>query len=193
MTIKEIYKMQKDLDDLIIKKKELEVDNKTLLTTRLLALFVELGELSEERRKAGANCKINPMGNRDIRDKAIEKALEEYVDCMHFVFSIANALDLEDYIENHELKEFLHVPKKIDFLIILSNFTNYISNWKYWKKEKKHDKEELYSQWKNLLNYFVSMSGTTSIYEAGSFKIEEIEEAYKAKMKKNYERQENNY
>ena len=98
MTIKEIYKMQKDLDDLIIKKKELDVDNKTLLNTRLLALFVELGEYEEEVRNWFANLRyLNPLGNPTSK----EKALEEYVDCMHFIFSIANALDLEGNMEDY--------------------------------------------------------------------------------------------
>lgn len=189
MKIKEIYKMQEELDNSIIIKKNLNVDAKTLLNTRLLALYVELGEFEEERRKYFANNTGNVMGSREIRDKAREKALEEYVDCMHFVFSIANALDLQDYIKDYDLKDSIYVPNKSQFIIILSNFANYIGNWKYWKAQKEHDKSDLYFEWQQLLDSFIRMG----INSLPSFNINEIEEAYKSKMKKNYERQENNY
>lgn len=186
MTIKEIYKMQKDLDDLIIKKKELDVDNKTLLNTRLLALFVELGEYEEEAKNWFANLKyLNPLGNPTSK----EKALEEYVDCMHFIFSIANALDIEGYMEDLKLSDVMYVPRQFNFIIAVSDFANYVGTWKYWKKEITHDRELLYTEWLKLLDNFIDMG----INRLPTFTIAEIEEAYKAKMKKNYERQENNY
>lgn len=186
MKIKEIYKMQEALDNSIIQKKNLNVDHKTLLNTRLLALFVELGEYEEEARNWFANLRyLNPLGNPVSK----EKALEEYVDCMHFIFSIANALDLEGYMEDSELSDVMYVPRQFNFIIAVSDFANYVGTWKYWKKDKTHDRELLYTEWLKLLDNFIDMG----INRLPTFTINEIEEAYKTKMKKNYERQENNY
>ncbi|MBP2027420.1 dimeric dUTPase (all-alpha-NTP-PPase superfamily) [Acetoanaerobium pronyense] len=206
MTIKEIYKMQEALDNSIIEKKNLNVDPKTLLNTRLLALFVELGELEEEIN-AWENL-TNFMMRKSIKSEIVtvskEKVLEEYVDCMHFLFSIANSLDIEEYIyETYEIADFSEHPDDIlyyedyqpetctlsDFLIIFSKFTNYLGNWKYWKKEKEHNKKYLLQKWHEVLISFIKM-GTSNVW---NFTAEQIEEAYKTKMKKNYERQENNY
>lgn len=113
MNISKLFEMQRELDEHIIKEKHLEGQN--LLPNTILALQVELGELANEWRgfKHWSN-------DQEMRR---EKALEEYVDCLHFFLSIAHqcgykADDLysyEDTLEGDAVyifnEMFLHVGR----------------------------------------------------------------------------------
>lgn len=78
MNLTKMFKIQKELDERIVKEKDLKgVD---LLDKKILSLQVELGELANELPevfKFWSNKKNN-----------YKKALEEYCDCLHFILSI---------------------------------------------------------------------------------------------------------
>lgn len=74
----ELFNMQAELDQRIIKEHEL--GNKDLFENSILALQVELGELANEWR--GFKHWSNDQEPRR------EKMLVEYVDCLHFILSI---------------------------------------------------------------------------------------------------------
>lgn len=85
MELKEFYKMQEELDNYIAKTKNLEnIDKRQLISNVILALQVEIAELANELRvfKYWSNKK----------DYSREKALEEYVDILHFFLSLGNRL-----------------------------------------------------------------------------------------------------
>lgn len=78
MNIQELFDIQKQLDNKILKEHGLEEDN--LLQPKTLALLVELGELANETRCFKYWSKKGPSPQEVI--------LEEYVDCLHFILSI---------------------------------------------------------------------------------------------------------
>lgn len=119
ITIDQLYEMQKERDELIIRKKGLE--GQDLLPNTVLALQVELGELANEWRgfkhwsndrepRTKVKCKkCNGRGydykcyvgngwarvssekvECDCLDGYRNLLLEEYVDCLHFFLSIAH-------------------------------------------------------------------------------------------------------
>ena len=86
MELKQLLAMQNDLDNYIIKSKHLEgLEPKVRLSNTIHALFVEIGEFSNETRV------FKHWSNKGMSDKAI--MLEEYVDGLHFFLSIANQLE----------------------------------------------------------------------------------------------------
>lgn len=196
MKVIEIYNMQKDLDSTIIENKNLNIDDDTLTYKRLLALFVEVGEfqyaLMQQQyceKMYNAKCSSCCMMPHYMvgHDCNREKTLEEYVDCMHFIFSIANALELDAYLDSDMEFTSDYYYRETPFIISLSEFANYLSNWKYWKAPKIQDKEMLCIEWMKVLDSYIAMGIETG------FNIEEIENAYKTKMQTNYARQEANY
>ncbi|OFI06610.1 dUTPase [Clostridium acetireducens DSM 10703] len=78
MNLKELFVLQKELDNHI--SKEHNLYNKNLLSKKILALQVELGELANETK-----C-FKFWSNKKPSNKEI--ILEEYVDCLHFLLSI---------------------------------------------------------------------------------------------------------
>lgn len=78
--LKELLEMQRVLDESIFKEhgiKEYPKENMQV------ALFVELGELMNELPTRFKHWKKSAVDNR-------EKALVEYVDCLHFALSLTN-------------------------------------------------------------------------------------------------------
>lgn len=98
MEIKELLEMQKKLDNAILKKQVepltssieqqkylYEKLNGDLLTERILALSVEVGELANATR-----C----FKYWSLKDsEPVERVLDEYADCLHFMLSIAHSLN----------------------------------------------------------------------------------------------------
>lgn len=104
MELKELYKMQMDLDEFIVRNrfKELqEYDEIIFLRDRLLALFTEVGEFANATRCFKYWSKKGPESR--------ERLLDEYVDILHFWLSIGNALGFSSeeveqaYINKNEL------------------------------------------------------------------------------------------
>ncbi|KIL46277.1 dUTP diphosphatase [Jeotgalibacillus campisalis] len=73
-----LYDMQQQLDAFI--EKEKNVENQDLFTKKIVALFVEVGELANETR-----C-FKFWSEKDPSDKDV--ILEEYVDGIHFLLSL---------------------------------------------------------------------------------------------------------
>jgi dimeric dUTPase (all-alpha-NTP-PPase superfamily) len=99
MDFKKFLEMQNELDSFIMQNKT--IDNKTLLSKRILACIVELGEYANETK-----C-FKYWSDKKASDKEIR--LEEFIDVLHFIFSIANlecfsAEDIEDmYKKKYEI------------------------------------------------------------------------------------------
>ncbi|NLY63174.1 MAG: dUTPase [Erysipelothrix sp.] len=90
--INELYAIQKDLDDRILKEHNLDAD--AVLSDRYLAFLVELGELANETR-----C-FKFWSLKGPSEKSV--ILEEFSDVLHFLLSLGLALDsphLEFYME----------------------------------------------------------------------------------------------
>lgn len=78
MNMRQLFDIQKQLDETILKNHELY--NKDLTPAKILALEVELGELANETR-----C-FKFWSKKASSPKNV--ILEEYVDCLHFLLSI---------------------------------------------------------------------------------------------------------
>lgn len=171
MELKELFKMQKKLDEHIIKEKGLE--GQDLLPKKILALQVELGELANELPEV---FKFWSNKKNDY-----EKALKEYVDCLHFILSIGLDLEMDkskveidsDYTEEDIVQTFNIC---FDYVATLNNDINYGSNC------------DIRTSYVALINLFIGL-GEKYL----DFNIEQIEKAYLDKNKVNHQRQENGY
>lgn len=83
MDIEDLFHIQKQLDESIIKNHGLDPEG--LLAAKILALSVELGELANETR-----C-FKFWSRQGASSRTL--ILEEYVDCLHFLLSIGLDLD----------------------------------------------------------------------------------------------------
>lgn len=163
MKLQKLFQMQRALDRHIEEKHQLE--NEDLFTRKVLALLVELGELANETR-CFKFWSIKPASPKEV-------ILEEFVDGIHFILSLGiecgfSELDLEITKQQPELsaaEQFLKVYEQI------GTFRNSKSVEEYMK---------LFADYLQL----ASLLGITD---------KEMEEAYIAKNKVNFERQENNY
>lgn len=96
---KKFLKMQKQLDEAIVKRHFGEVDQKKFLSKRLLALNVEVGELANATR-----C-FKYWSTKGPESK--ERILDEYADVMHFWLSVGHTLGFtakeieEAYLKKH--------------------------------------------------------------------------------------------
>ncbi len=122
MDIKELFRIQKHLDDKILMEHGLEGEN--LLQPKTLALLVELGELANETRCFKYWSKKGPSPKAVI--------LEEYVDCLHFILSIGlheGYTDLELEEREAKLTEtalFLDIYNKTNQLQKTSTLEGYV-------------------------------------------------------------------
>ena len=122
MKLEKLFKMQKELDDRIIKQHGLE--NKNLLPGTILALQVELAELANEWQ-GFKHWKVNPQPK--------PKMLEEYVDGLHFILSIGNELnfvhvckDLKPIKNKSIIEQFIFINTKVGILLTLHSIPNYL-------------------------------------------------------------------
>jgi len=86
MNVKELLEKQKNLDDFILK--EININYKDRLNSSILALVVEIGEMANEIRSHKYWSKKAPSPK--------EVVLDEFVDCLHFILSIANQLGFSE-------------------------------------------------------------------------------------------------
>ncbi len=105
----ELLKMQRKLDDYIGDSKNINIEKNKI--ERVIALQVEFNELLGEL----------PFLFKYWSNKTTDwdKALEEYVDGLHFLLSIANDLGIKDY----EYKQ----PKTYDLRVLVLGINNMIS------------------------------------------------------------------
>lgn len=180
MNIAKLYEMQKTLDARIIAEKNLQ--GQDLLPNTILALQVELGEMSNEWRgfKHWSN-------DQEPRVKVPATAwgapyrnllLDEYVDCLHFFLSIARQLGLDetdltiidDYLEGSTTK----VLNRLIYHAggIGMEYSPYSS----------------ITSFRMAFNMFFALG-----QQRFNFTLEQIEAAYLDKNKINHERQANGY
>jgi len=112
---KELFSMQKQLDQYIIDNHQLH--NKTLLQEKCLAILVELGELANETR-----C-FKFWSTKDASDR--ETTLEEYVDSIHFILSIGLELG---YSYEQEVLPVSEKTKTEQFNDVFSQMTHFMQN-----------------------------------------------------------------
>src|SRR5690606_36478239 len=97
MNLKHLFELQAKLDERIYKEHPVQ-EGEDRLTKKILALQVEFGELANELPevfKFWSNKKNN-----------YEKALEELVDCLHFILSIGFELGMDEIADELDLKKF---------------------------------------------------------------------------------------
>src|SRR5699024_10403338 len=154
-----LFKMQAELDEYIGKSKGINMADHKL--ERIIALQVEFGELTNELRfifKYWSNKKWNR-----------ERALEEYVDGIHFLLSIGNDLGIKEY----EYKQ----PNEQDMRVLVLGINNMISRL----FKKRHGDYEI------LLDHYLLLG------EKLGFTEDEILTSYELKHAENYSRQANGY
>lgn len=101
MDLKKLFSMQKKLDQNISENSDRLLSKDDLLTSKLLAIIVEVCELANETR-----C-FKFWSKRRGKDR--KKKLIEYVDILHFFLSIGNTLGFsheeveQAYYEKYEI------------------------------------------------------------------------------------------
>ncbi|AMQ19648.1 dUTP diphosphatase [Geobacillus sp. JS12] len=104
MKLTKLFKMQRELDERIVREKGL--NGQDLLPNKVLALQVELGELANEwqmfkywkgdPRPRTASLR-NPAVMMPEDQEWYNPLLEEYVDCLHFALSIGIETGNDDF------------------------------------------------------------------------------------------------
>lgn len=160
MRFDRLFSLQKDLNNHIEQAHNL---TGPLLSKKILALQVEIGELANETR-----C-FKYWSNQGPSSKDI--ILEEYVDCLHFILSIGLDKGYEniDFIsiqpETEIIQQFLNLFIDINDFITCNSKDHYIT----------------------LFQDFISLGFSLN------FSIEDIENGYFKKNKLNHKRQEQGY
>jgi len=165
MNLKELFEMQKKLDEHIVKEKGLE--GQDLLPQKILALRVELGELANETRYFKFWSNKGPSKKKII--------LEEYVDCLHFILSIC--IDVDFQINQYNFDPYIQDPNNIceQFNACFSCIS---------KLEDTDFEEEVVEY---LIKNFLGLG------QMLAFEENEITNAYLKKNQVNHQRQENGY
>ncbi|WP_077621534.1 dUTP diphosphatase [Sediminibacillus massiliensis] len=168
MNLNKLSGMQYQLDAHIIQRKGLRGRDLTLNT--IYALQVEVAELANEVRffKHWSNNRmINPV-----------KALEEYVDGLHFFLSLGNGMGME---WDHDFS----LEKIGSIRTTFASITKRLSDawWNY------HDNQiaDYRTNWLFALQSYLHLGGLLGFTE------EAITQAYKDKNAKNYLRQKSGY
>lgn len=162
INFKNISDQQKILDQYILKKNNL-INNQEIFNKKIIAVFVELSEFANELRF------FKYWSKKEQSKKEI--ILDEFVDIIHFLISIANDLKYDDW--DLEIKE---ENKEVE--IIYLEIVNLILNL-----QKEADK-------KILKDIFIKLLQIGLYYD---FKIKEIFNSYQLKNQINFARQDKNY
>lgn len=208
MELKELFEMQKKLDEHIIKEKGLE--GQDLLPQKILALQVELGELAQNWRgfkfwsedqeprgqmkiecpkchgegtypTLGPNLGFTEADCEECDENyeiTINPLLEEYVDCLHFFLSIANTLELPE--------SQLNTYEEVLDGSTTRAFTEMLYHVGLIELETNIDKK-IYN-FRAAFFIFLNMAD-----QRFNFRWNEIVQAYIDKNKVNHQRQENGY
>ena len=160
--LKELLEMQKVLDNNIFREKGIKQYPKENMQ---VALFVELGELLNELPTLFKHWKSSAVDNR-------EKALVEYVDCLHFALSLTNDNGVEF---NNDLS-------------LSPDVYNYNSHEITLLAEL-----PVHKLLKNIIQFEGNLSYLFGLGVKLGFEWDEIYTAYKEKNAVNYERLRNNY
>ncbi|MCA1021812.1 dUTP diphosphatase [Halobacillus litoralis] len=178
MNLEKLFEIQGGLDAHIVKEKGLE--GQDLLSQKILALQVELGELANEWR--GFKFWSNDQKPRTAvaltsfhaarKGETKNSLLEEYVDCLHFILSIGhefrhkgNALELKSMFQ---IKDDITSQFNLIFNIVSEDLWNY---------------GEIEEGYGSFIYSFLELG------EMLGFTQQQIEEAYLQKNEINHQRQ----
>lgn len=164
MNLNNLYNLQRNLDIKISENHNLV--NDTLISHKILALQVEVGELANETRCFKFWSLKEPSPKNVI--------LEEFVDCLHFILSIGLYLKLDDLTTN----DLSVINDGIDLTERFLRFFDSISLLK-----NNYSKE----------NYIRMFSEFLSLGKQLDFEANEIEDAYLYKNNINHQRQAEGY
>jgi dimeric dUTPase (all-alpha-NTP-PPase superfamily) len=185
LNLQKLFELQRQLDE-HIEKEHPRKPGEDRLAKKILALFVELGELANEWRgfKFWSNDQAPRIGipsvhyDENLGHDVVEyvgpnSLLEEYVDALHFILSIG--LDITDP-ELIELREIDKAETIIEQFIMVFDAVRELYEFEYehWDYE-------------SLLIKFVDLGDMLG------FTWEQIEEAYLRKNAVNHQRQESGY
>lgn len=161
MNLSKLFELQKELDEHIIEQHNLK--GVSLLSRKILALNVEIGELANETRCFKYWSTKKPSSKNVI--------LEEYVDCLHFILTIGlekdfSDVDIEIKSMDYSLTEaFQNLYIDVNDFVVCSTKDHYIT----------------------LFEDFLSLGINLGFTE------QDIEEAYLEKNNINHRRQEEGY
>lgn len=163
MDLLQLFKLQKELDDRIVKEHDLQP--KKLLKEKMLALLVEIGELANETRcfKYWSN---KPASEREV-------ILEEYVDGLHFILSIGIDLGIDKNFLFYKCAQ----TNKTQVEIFLDTYAKVIR----------------FTDQPSITNYIELFTSYLRLGQALEFEQEEIEKAYLDKNEVNHQRQTQGY
>jgi dimeric dUTPase (all-alpha-NTP-PPase superfamily) len=163
MQLERLFKMQKALDLHIEEKHNLM--NEDLFNRKVLALFVEVGELANETRSFKF-WSVKPSSPKEV-------ILEEFVDGIHFILSLGIECGFDQTL-NEISKDETCLDVTNQFLAIYDYLTIFQKN-------------------KRLDEYIALFKGYLQLANLLGITNEEMEEAYFKKNEVNYQRQQNNY
>jgi len=163
MKLKEMFEMQRGLDQHIEKQHGLE--NEDLFDRKILALLVELGELANETR-CFKFWSLKPSSPEDV-------VLEEFVDGVHFMLSLGIECDFDRIAEI--------TCRESDGLYVNEQFLAVYEAVHAFRGERS---EENYKRMFGSYLLLASLLG---------FEDDEIKEAYIKKNEVNYKRQHDGY
>ncbi|RLQ97991.1 dUTP diphosphatase [Falsibacillus albus] len=163
MDLKAMFSMQKELDSFI--KKEHGLEKEDLISQKVLALLVEIGELANETR-CFKFWSLKPSAPR-------ERILEEFVDGVHFILSLGIELgyDQEEFI-------FEEIKVETDNVQAFINIYGQVNS--FWNDP-------------SILHFHKLLEGYLGLAQNLGFHPEEIEQAYRAKNDVNFQRQHEGY
>lgn len=188
MNLDKLFDMQRELDQRIVKEKGLE--GQDLLQQKILALQVELGELANEWRgfkfwkeDQTPITQESRLAEDGLSEEWYNPLLEEYVDCLHFILSIGNDLD----VNPNNIGQFIHI--NINKMRSITDKFMFINKYVVDLYEEIRDRESLNARvwWLRVTEHFLGLGKIIGFTE------EQIETAYLEKNKVNHARQENGY
>jgi dimeric dUTPase (all-alpha-NTP-PPase superfamily) len=163
MLLGKLFQMQKGLDQHIEEKHKLE--NEDLFNRKVLALFVEIGELANETR-CFKFWSVRPSSEKEI-------ILEEFVDGIHFILSLGLECGFD--------KSVLEISEEAVSSDVNNQFLAIYEQLSVFQKSK------------NAEDYIVLFKAYMKLANLLGISNEEMVEAYFKKNEVNYQRQQNNY
>lgn len=196
MNLEKLFVMQKEFDKGILERFP-TLKSEDLLPRKLLALQVELGELSQEWRgfkfwsvdqepqieKRESIIGIEDDGEIFDSYEIKNPMLEEFVDCLHFILSIGNDLNFKEFHLVGKYSGELH--GKVNMFLFANEQIALLS--KTYRYRGTTGPVALTVYFALLLEAFLLLG------EALGFTEEQIVEAYEQKNQTNWERQAHGY
>jgi dimeric dUTPase (all-alpha-NTP-PPase superfamily) len=184
MNLAKLFELQRRLDE-HIEREHPRQEGEDRLSKKILALQVELGELANEWR--GFKFWSNDQKPRrekihysvaGIPLRKSDPLLEEFVDCLHFLLSIGNDINMNEVYEDS-------VPEPLRRDDIIEQFMD-VNDWINYFYRNRHEDV-------NGEVYDLIFSNFLGLGEMLGFSWEEVEQAYMKKNAVNHQRQEMGY